>query len=66
MVVEFEFGYHDEVGFRGDKSPLASKAQLLEEMKEELRFEGVLEFMRLCQHNPKFKVRSLGFTKFVK
>ena len=40
--------------------------QVDQEMKEELRFEGVLEFMRLCQHNPKFKVRSLGFTKFVK
>lgn len=63
MVVAFEFGYHDEIGFT-DKNRLATKKELVKELKQELKMDGLVQFVKGCSHNPKTQLKSLAFVKF--
>jgi hypothetical protein len=65
MVVEFEFGYYDEIGFT-DKNRLATKTELINELKRELKMDGLAQFVQSACHNPKTKLKSLAFVKFDK
>ena len=65
MVVELEFGYHDEVSFT-DKERLATKAELVKELTKELKRDGISQFTRTCDHNLKTNLKSIAFTKFDK
>ena len=65
MVIEFEFGYHDEIGFT-DMKRLATKKEVIQDLKRELKMDGLAQFVRSCDHNPKTKLRSMSFTKFDK
>jgi hypothetical protein len=65
MVIEFSFGYCDEIGFT-EKNRLATKAEIISELTKELKNEGLHQFVQTACHSPKTKLKSLSFIKFDK
>jgi len=65
MVVEIEFGWHDEVDFALDKK-FATKKDVVQELTNDLKRDGLIQFVNLCDHNLKTKLKSISFVKFDK
>ena len=66
MVVEIEFGYHDNEDFQDNIKRLLTKKELLSGLKRDLRVDGLVNFINGVAYNPKTKLKSVGFVKFDK
>jgi hypothetical protein len=65
MIVEIVFGFHDDVEFSLN-GRLATQREVLQELKQDLKRDGLAQFVRQCDYTPKTKLKSIGFVKFDK